>query len=164
MFFSNLGLSNCLFVTCPHYLPSHRCAPELARRHPQRGNLRTAGKNLSGKGILLVLYERLSLWESSREAGERAIRREQAPALRRGTPPINCNFHISPILYPLFPPLSRGYAHETLRMAGYNPGFQNSSQQFCAYLLIYWLQCDIMYKLRNVRFFGLTPRNTQEMR
>ena len=156
---SNLGLSNCLFVPCPRYLPSHRCA-EL----PQRGSLRTAGKNLSGKGILLVLYERLSLWESSREAGERAIRREQAPALRRGTPPINCNFHISPILYPLFPPLSRGYAHETLRMAGYNPRFQNSSQQFCAYLLIYWLQCDIMYKLRNVRFFGLTPRNPQEMR
>ncbi|MBQ7909352.1 MAG: hypothetical protein IJ363_00985, partial [Clostridia bacterium] len=56
----------------------------------------TAGKNLSGKGILLVLYERLSLWESSREAGERAIRREQAPALRRGTPPLNPNLKTNP--------------------------------------------------------------------
>ena len=63
--FLNLGLANCLFVPCPRYLPSHRYA-EL----PQRGSLRTAEKNLSGKGILLVLYERLSLWESSREAGE----------------------------------------------------------------------------------------------
>ena len=58
-------------------------------------------KNLSGKGILLVLYERLSLWESSREAGERAIRREQAPALRRGTPPINRNLKIFRSPFPL---------------------------------------------------------------
>ena len=78
--------------------------------------------------------------------------------------PTNPNFHISPILYPLFPPMSRGYAHETPRMAGYNPRFQNSSQQFCEIPLIYFLQYDIIYKLRNVRFFGVLPRDPKEMR
>ena len=44
---SNLGLSNCLFVPCPRYLPSHRCA-EL----PQRGSLGTAENTCREMGFL----------------------------------------------------------------------------------------------------------------
>ena len=91
--FFKFGFIGGLFVPCPRYLPSHHFAPELERRHPQRGSLGTAAKHLSGNGFSLGFVRKAPpLGELPPQAGERALGRGQATALRRG-PPLNPNFH-----------------------------------------------------------------------
>ncbi len=71
------------------------CPLTAARSSPRGGALERWESACREMRFLWVWHERLPLWGSSREAGERAFQREQAPALRRGNPPINPNLHIS---------------------------------------------------------------------
>ena len=74
------------------------CPLTASRSSPKGGALERRENTCWETRFLWGWRERLSLWESSREAGERAIRREQAPALRRGTPPLNPNLKLLKLL------------------------------------------------------------------